>query len=278
MGENIYERNARGNGGINLKDLKDQVDNLVPGDGSVDLSDYYTKEQTNDLLDLKQDLGSYATSAQLTSGLAGKANTIHTHSVSDVTGLQAALDSKQDVGSGGIVSATAARYGCKLLTFPPDSVSDSGTKSVALTQNRLYAFWLPCDVGTVITGFRYPMEALAAGSGAITFAVYQHDLTQAGTTADLNSALTTGSAQTWRNSPLQTPVTTTGQGFWIVLLSTVSQGPALMVSDPAGLPGWISNPSNQKTALYLNDVTGGLPTPLAPDSMNLYQDLMIGIY
>ena len=36
----------------------------------------------------------YATKTELTSGLAGKANTKHTHEIADVTGLQSALDAK----------------------------------------------------------------------------------------------------------------------------------------------------------------------------------------
>ena len=42
----------------------------------------------------KPDLSDYATTTALTTGLSGKANTSHTHYISDVTGLQATLDSK----------------------------------------------------------------------------------------------------------------------------------------------------------------------------------------
>lgn len=45
-------------------------------------------------LDGKQASGSYATSSDLTTGLAGKANTSHTHTIANTTGLQAALDAK----------------------------------------------------------------------------------------------------------------------------------------------------------------------------------------
>lgn len=44
----------------------------------------------------KQPTGDYATNTQLTQGLAGKANTSHTHAVDDVTDLQVALDGKLD--------------------------------------------------------------------------------------------------------------------------------------------------------------------------------------
>ena len=43
---------------------------------------------------LKSDLSGYATTSALTSGLAGKANTSHTHTIAQVSGLQAELDSK----------------------------------------------------------------------------------------------------------------------------------------------------------------------------------------
>ena len=43
---------------------------------------------------LKSDLSGYATTSALTSGLAGKANTSHTHTIAQVSGLQSELDSK----------------------------------------------------------------------------------------------------------------------------------------------------------------------------------------
>lgn len=53
--------------------------------GSVDLSPYLTSEIAS---------STYATKSALTSGLAGKANTEHTHEIADVTDLQSALDAK----------------------------------------------------------------------------------------------------------------------------------------------------------------------------------------
>lgn len=49
-------------------------------------------------IETKQDAGDYATNEALTSGLAGKANTAHSHEISAVNGLQTALDSKQAAG------------------------------------------------------------------------------------------------------------------------------------------------------------------------------------
>ena len=45
------------------------------------------------------DAASLATDAELTAGLAGKANAAHGHDISDVSGLQSALDGKQPAGS-----------------------------------------------------------------------------------------------------------------------------------------------------------------------------------
>lgn len=53
--------------------------------GAVDLSPYLTSSSA---------ASTYATKTELTSGLAGKANTEHTHEIADVTGLQSALDAK----------------------------------------------------------------------------------------------------------------------------------------------------------------------------------------
>lgn len=53
-------------------------------------------EFVNNELSKKQPTGDYATSTQLTDGLAGKANLEHTHTVDNVTGLQTALNTIQD--------------------------------------------------------------------------------------------------------------------------------------------------------------------------------------
>lgn len=53
--------------------------------GSVDLSPYLTSAVAS---------STYATKTELTSGLAGKANTSHKHAIADVTDLQSALDAK----------------------------------------------------------------------------------------------------------------------------------------------------------------------------------------
>lgn len=47
-------------------------------------------------LDGKQPKGDYATTTELTNGLAGKANTSHTHTIADVTNLQTTLNTIND--------------------------------------------------------------------------------------------------------------------------------------------------------------------------------------
>ena len=63
-------------------------------------SDWNQSDSTQkDFIKNKPDLSTYATSKALTDGLAGKANASHTHTIANVTGLQAALDGKQPKGS-----------------------------------------------------------------------------------------------------------------------------------------------------------------------------------
>lgn len=54
------------------------------------------KTYVDEQLATKQPTGDYATNTALTTGLAGKANTSHTHTVADVTNLQTTLDSLKD--------------------------------------------------------------------------------------------------------------------------------------------------------------------------------------
>lgn len=71
---------------------------LPDGDGDVTLTaadvDALTQSAGDTRYVQPATLDDYATSAELTAGLAGKASSVHTHTVGDVTGLQAALDAK----------------------------------------------------------------------------------------------------------------------------------------------------------------------------------------
>lgn len=78
---------------------------------------YYTEAEVDTALAGKQAAGDYATTTELTSGLAGKAATVHSHAVADVTGLQTALDGKQAAGS----------YAATTHTHTAAQISDSTT-------------------------------------------------------------------------------------------------------------------------------------------------------
>lgn len=63
-------------------------------------SDWNQSDSTQkDFIKNKPDLSTYATATALSTGLAGKADASHTHTIANVTGLQVALDGKQPKGS-----------------------------------------------------------------------------------------------------------------------------------------------------------------------------------
>lgn len=81
------------------------------------------------------DLSGYATDSELSTGLAGKADTGHSHTISDTTGLQSALDGKQPSGS----YATSAQGALADTAVQPADITgmvtgDGITQIVALTQ------------------------------------------------------------------------------------------------------------------------------------------------
>ena len=77
-------------------ELRAAIDEAAAG-GDVDLSNYYTKYQTDNLLNQKAALNhSHAISdiTNLQSTLNGKASTNHSHSISDISNLQSQLNNK----------------------------------------------------------------------------------------------------------------------------------------------------------------------------------------
>lgn len=63
-------------------------------------SDWNQSDSTQkDFIKNKPDLSTYATATALSTGLAGKANTAHTHTIANVTGLQDALNGKLSVAT-----------------------------------------------------------------------------------------------------------------------------------------------------------------------------------
>lgn len=95
---------------------------------------------------LKSDLSGYATTSALTSGLAGKANTSHTHTIAQVSGLQAELDSKlesvslSDLG----VTATAAE-----LNYIDGVTSNIQTQLNSKANSSALNNYLPLTGGTL---------------------------------------------------------------------------------------------------------------------------------
>lgn len=71
----------------------------------VDISGKADTTYVNAELAKKQPKGDYATTSALTSGLAGKANSSHTHTIANVDGLQEALNSASTQGSNAIPKA-----------------------------------------------------------------------------------------------------------------------------------------------------------------------------
>lgn len=72
-----------------------------------------------------QPAGSYATTAALTAGLDAKADTAHTHTIGNVTGLQAALDGKQATGDYATNTALTAGLATKANTAHTHTVADT---------------------------------------------------------------------------------------------------------------------------------------------------------
>lgn len=62
-----------------------------------DLSNYYTKTDTDTKLELKANQATTYTKTEVDTKLWGKANTSHTHTIADVTNLQTSLDAKANL-------------------------------------------------------------------------------------------------------------------------------------------------------------------------------------
>lgn len=71
----------------------------------VDISGKADKTYVDTELTKKQPKGDYATNTALTQGLAGKANSSHTHTIANVTGLQDALNTASTKASNAIPKA-----------------------------------------------------------------------------------------------------------------------------------------------------------------------------
>lgn len=97
-------------GGKNKVALVDDLSDYVPVDTyNSEKAGFETKSNASSTYATKTELSgyettthassTYATKTELTSGLAGKAASVHTHEIANVNGLQTALDSKQAAGN-----------------------------------------------------------------------------------------------------------------------------------------------------------------------------------
>src|SRR5690606_7238158 len=103
------------------------------------------------------DLAEYATTADLTSGLAGKANTSHTHTIAQVTNLQTSLDSKAntaDLGDLASKDTIAIPTDITATGTPSATTYLRGDGSWATPTNTTYTNMTQAeaDAGTVTTG------------------------------------------------------------------------------------------------------------------------------
>lgn len=87
-------------GGKNKVALVDDLSDYVPVDTyNSEKAGFATKTELSGYETTTHASATYATKTELTSGLAGKANSVHTHEIANVNGLQTALDSKQAAGN-----------------------------------------------------------------------------------------------------------------------------------------------------------------------------------
>lgn len=84
-------------GYVTAEGIRGAIKKWAPVD--VDISGKADKTYVDTELAKKQATGDYATAEELTTGLAGKANTSHTHTIANIANLQAALDGKQAKGN-----------------------------------------------------------------------------------------------------------------------------------------------------------------------------------
>ena len=162
------------------------------------------------------DLSPYATKEEVTTGLAGKANSTHSHAIANVTGLQDALDGKQAVGDYATNSAlttglagksdTAHTHTISALPKASDAQATAGTDDTtvmtpAKTKAAILALSPPPDLSPYAT-----TEALTAGLAGKANSTHSHAIADVSGLQDAlngkqaagdyatNSALTSGLA------------------------------------------------------------------------------------
>lgn len=102
-----------------------------------DISGKADKTYVDTELAKKQPVGDYATTTALTEGLAGKANTSHTHTIANITNLQDTLDGKQAKGDYATTSALTTGLAGKAPAYTYGT-TDLTAGTSALETGKLY--------------------------------------------------------------------------------------------------------------------------------------------
>lgn len=100
---------------------------------TVDISGKADKTYVDTELAKKQTKGDYATNTALTQGLAGKANSSHTHTIANVTGLQDALNATipKSGNRGALAGYSTSATGTTVNATSGDSLYASANVTVA---------------------------------------------------------------------------------------------------------------------------------------------------
>lgn len=170
----------------------------------TDIPDITGKADTtyvNAELTKKQNKGDYATTSALTSGLAGKANSSHTHTIANVTGLQDALNAASTQASNAIPKTgdrgPLAGYETVTVESESDVSVTKDTPDVFLTSGAITApsfsssEWGECwtKVGALLS--TSPLVTLNdhwIWSGGVAPTLHQYDLVVFNKTRGLGTA------------------------------------------------------------------------------------------
>ncbi len=141
---------------------------LVGTSGTPSTSNPYATKATTDAnataIALKQDASTAATDAELSAGLATKANTSHTHAISDTTGLQTAIDGKQPVDSDltAIAALSTTSFGRGLLTLANQAALLSAAGAAAATHTHSQS-----DITGLVSALAAKMDDGEAAGGVL---------------------------------------------------------------------------------------------------------------
>ena len=99
-------------GYVTAAGIRGAIKKWAPTD--VDISGKADITYVDEQVATKQDAGDYATTSSLTTGLAGKANVEHSHTIANITNLQTTLDGKQAKGDYATLSNLTTGLATKL--------------------------------------------------------------------------------------------------------------------------------------------------------------------